>query len=142
MTNLLFQVPFFLLVTLIPFNQFYKDIFQTYGVQSIGKNDKIIYRIFGLSMGQTLRLPYRACILATIYLTLRESFQLFFVSGSIKDYFKKKTNQFEIILIVLSWALLWAYLKLTLAEIKYYTAIPSAFLIIIGKILNFLTSTL
>lgn len=88
-------------------------------------------------MAQWLSLPYRACIFATFYLSLRELFQLFFVSESVKEYFKKKSNQFEILIIVLSWTLLWAYRKLTLAEIQTYMAIPSAFIIIFGEIENF-----
>lgn len=84
-------------------------------------------------MAEVLRLPYRVCILATIYLTLRESFQMFFVSKSIKDHFMKKSNQFEVAIIALSWTLLWAYLKFSLADIKTYMAIPSACLILFGK---------
>lgn len=127
-----FMVPFFLLVTLIPFNKFYSDIFKNYGELTMIKKKKV-YKILGLTLAQFLTLPYRACLCATIYLTLRESFQLFVVSDRIKDYFKKKSNQFEIIIILLSWTLLYAYTNLTLTQIKTYMAIPSAFIIIFGK---------
>jgi hypothetical protein len=94
----------------------------------------MIYKIFGLTLSQMLKLPYQASIFATIYLTLRETFQLFFVSESIFDYFKKKSNICEITIIVLSWTLLYGYLKWTLAEIKFFLGIPSAFIIIFGEI--------
>lgn len=132
-----FMVPFFLLVTLIPFNKFYNDIFKEYGELTMIKKKKV-YKILGLTLAQFLTLPYRACVCATIYLTCRESFQLFFVSDSLKDYLKKKSNQFEIIIIGLSWTLLWAYNFLKYGQIKTYMAIPSAFIIIFGK--NFFTS--
>lgn len=128
----LFMVPFFLLVTLIPFNKFYNDIFKTYGVETLVKKKKI-YKILGLTLTQFLALPYRACICATIYLTCREAFQLIFVTERFTDYFKKKSNQFEIVIISLSWTLLWAYTNLSLANIKTYMAIPSAFIILFGK---------
>lgn len=130
-----FMVPFFLLVTLIPFNKFYSDIFKQYGQLSMMKKKKV-YKIFGLTLAQFLSLPYRACLCATIYLTFRESFQLFVVSDKLKDYFKKKSNQFEIVIIGLSWTLLYAYTNLSLAQIKSYMAIPSAFIIIFGEFGN------
>jgi hypothetical protein len=128
------QIPFLLLVTAIPFNWIYKTTFETHGVPSVGRNNKIIYKMFGFTLAQMLRLPYQACIFATIYLTLRESFQLFFVSESIFVYLKKKSNICEITIIALSWTLLWGYLKWTLAEIKFFLGIPSAFIIIFGEI--------
>lgn len=131
-----FMLPFFLLVTLIPFNKFYSDIFKNYGELTMVKKKKI-YKILGLTLAQVLALPYRACLCATIYLTFRESFQLFVVSDRIKDYFKKKSNQFEIIIIVLSWTLLYAFTNLTLAQIKAHMQIPSAFIIIFCEISNF-----
>lgn len=131
----LFMVPFFLLVTLIPFNKFYSDLFKTYGTATIRKNKKI-YEILGFSLGSFLSLPYRACICATIYLTLREAFQLFAVVGNVKDYIKKKSNQFEIVIIILSWTLLYAYTNMSLNDIRNYMTIPSAFLILFGKILQ------
>lgn len=130
-----FMVPFFLLVTLIPFNKFYSDIFKEYGELTMVKQKKV-YKIFGMTMAQFLSLPYRACVCATIYLTLRECFQMFFVSDRFQDYFKKKSNQFEIVIIALSWTLLWAFNFLKLAQIKTYMAIPSAFIIIFGGKLN------
>lgn len=129
-----FMVPFFLLVTLIPFNKFYSDIFKTYGDLTLTLKKKKIYKILGLTLAQFLSLPYRICLAATVYLTFRESFQLFVVSDRIKDYFKKKSNQFEIVIIALSWTLLYAFSYFTLSEIKTYMAIPSAFIIIFGKI--------
>lgn len=100
----LFMVPFFLLVTLIPFNKFYSDIFKTYGEFTMVKKKKV-YKILGLTLAQFLAIPYRACICSTIYLTFRESFQLFVVTERPQDYFKKKSNQFEILIIALSWTL-------------------------------------
>ncbi|CRK97404.1 CLUMA_CG010794, isoform A [Clunio marinus] len=128
-----FMVPFFLLVTLIPFNKFYSDLFKTYGELTMVKKKKI-YKIFGLTLAQFLSLPYRACLLATIYLTCREGFQMFAISDSFKDYFKKKSNQFEIVIIALSWTLLYAYTNLSLAQIKTYMSIPSAFIIIFATV--------
>ena len=84
-------------------------------------------------MGQVLSRPYRACILATVYLTIRELLNLFFVSETVKDYLKKKSNQFGIAIITMSWTLLYAYLKFSLAELKASMAIPSAFIIIFGE---------
>lgn len=45
-------------------------------------------------------------IISTVFLTLREIFQLFVLSNSFKDYFKKKANLLEIGIVVLSWTLL------------------------------------
>lgn len=134
----LFMVPFFLMVTLIPFNKFYSDIFKTYGEETIietMKKTKKIYKIFGLTLAQFLSLPYRACVCATIYLTCRESFQAFIVCDKLKDYLKKRSNQFEIIIIALAWTLLYTYNKLNLTQIKTYLAIPSAFIILFGEFL-------
>lgn len=131
----LFMVPFFLLVTLIPFNKFYSDIFKDYGVLTMVKKKKV-YKILGLTLAQFLSLPYRACVFATIYLTARESFQLFAVSDSIGEYLRKKSNQFEIIIIALSWTLLYAFTNFSLAQIKTYMAIPSAFIILFGESIN------
>lgn len=136
------MIPFFLLVTLIPFNKFYSDIFKTYGELTLTAiKKKKVYKILGLTLAQFLSLPYRICLAATVYLTFRESFQLFVVSDRIKDYFKKKSNQFEIVIIVLSWTLLYAFNYFKLAEIKTYMAIPSAFIIIFGKIFMAFPST-
>lgn len=133
-----YMIPFFLLVTLIPFNKFYSDIFKTYGeLTYTAVKKKKIYKILGLTLAQFLSLPYRVCLAATVYLTLRESFQLFFICDRVKDYFKKKSNQFEIVIIVLSWTLLYAFNNFSLAEIKTYMAIPSAFIILFGEILIF-----
>src|SRR5690349_9903689 len=92
-----FMIPFFLMVTLIPFNKFYADIFKTYGELTMIKKKKV-YKILGLTLAQFLKIPYRACLCATIYLTMRESFQLFVISDGFKNYFRKKSNQFEIII--------------------------------------------
>lgn len=129
----LFMVPFFLLVTLIPFNKFYSDIFKEFGDLTLDKKGKKVYKILGLKLGQFLALPYRACIVATVYLTAREGFQLFAVSEGFKDYFKKKSNQFEIAIIALSWTLLWSYAYMSLSDIRTYMAIPSAFIILFGE---------
>lgn len=129
-----YMIPFFLLVTLIPFNKFYNDIFKTYGeVTYTAVKKKKIYKILGLTLSQFLSLPNAVCFAATIYLTLRESFQMFLISDSVKDYLKKKSNQFEIVIILLSWTLLYAFHNFTLASIKTYMAIPSAFIIIFGE---------
>jgi hypothetical protein len=125
-------VPFFLLVTAIPFANFYERIFQDYGELTIVKKRKI-YKIFGISRSNFLKSPWYACILATIYLSLRETMQLFFISDSMKNYIKRRSNQFEIIIIVLSIIILYGMKALTLQQIKNYMAIPSAFVIIFGK---------
>lgn len=133
----LFMVPFFLLVTLIPFNKFYSDIFKDYGEETSfysKKKLRKVHKIFGLTLAQFTALPYRACFIATIYLSCREAFQMIFVSDSYKDYLKKKSNQFEIVIIALSWTLLWGYTNFSLAQIKTYMAIPSAVIIILGEI--------
>lgn len=130
-----FMIPFFILVTLIPFNKFYVDLFKNHGDLTVTAANKKIYKIFGLTLAQVLSLPYRICLAATVYLTLRESFQMFVVSDRIKDYLRKKSNQFEIIIIVLSWTLLYAFNNFKLAQIKTYMAIPSAFIIIFGEFL-------
>lgn len=127
-----FMVPFFLLVTTIPFVKFYRDFFSTYGTPKI-VNNKTIYTIFGITRSQFLSAPYYACIFATAYLSLREAMQLFVISDRYIDYFKKKSNQFEIMLIALSFVILWGMKNLTVKEIQNYLAIPSAFLIIFGE---------
>lgn len=128
----LYVVPFFLLVTIIPFGKFYRKIFETYG-EPIMMEKKIIYTIFGLTRTQVLSAPFYACIVATAYLTFREALQLFVISGRKLDYFMKRSNQFEIMLIILSIVILWGMKNLSVTEIRTYLAIPSAFLIIFGK---------
>lgn len=129
----LYIVPFFLLVTLIPFGKFYSDTFEKYGTLTMTKKRKI-YKILGITLAQFLTFPWYACILATAYLTLREAIQLFVIADSLKSYFKKRSNQFEIIIIVLSWFVLYGMKFLKLSDIKDYMTIPSAFVIIFGNI--------
>lgn len=128
-----YVMPFFLLVTLIPFRQFYIDIFKNFGEPfHDSTSNKTIYKIFGVTRTQVLSTPFYACIFATVYLSLREILQLK-ISDRFIDYFKKKSNQFEIMLIALSCTILWAMKALTAAEIKIYMSIPIAFLIIFGE---------
>lgn len=127
----LYMIPFFVLVTLIPFNKFYTDLFGKYGDMSMIRKKKV-YKILGLTLAQFLSLPYRACVCATIYLTARESAQLFFISERLKDYFKKKSNQFEIVIIVLSWFVLYG-MKAFKGDQISWLVIPSALVIIFGK---------
>lgn len=129
-----YMVPFFMLVTLFPFRRFYIELFETYGELTINSKNKEVYLIFGVSFTQFSKIPFKCCVFATSYLTLRESFQLFFVTSSIKNYLRQRSNQFEIMIIALSWSLLWAYKYIhSLALIRYYTAIPSAFIVIFGE---------
>lgn len=128
---LFYMVPFFLLVTIIPFGKFYKELFETYGKATIEKK-KTIYTILGLTRTQVLSTPFYACIFATAYLSLREALQLFVISDRYIDYLKKKSNQFEIMLIALSIGILYGMKNFTGSQIQNYLAIPSAFLIIFG----------
>lgn len=135
---LLYMVPFFMLVTLIPYKKFYMEYFENYGEMTtvtIGKKTKIVYKIFGISYTQFSKFPYKCCVVATSYLTLRESFQLFFVTSSLKNYLKLRSNQLEIMIITLSWILLWLYKYIyNQTKLVYYTTIPSAFIILLGKL--------
>jgi hypothetical protein len=133
----LYVVPFFMLVTLFPFRKAYMEFFETYGeLKTVVTANKIkdVYFIFGVSFTQFSKVPFKCCVFATAYLTLRESFQLFFVTSSFKNYLKQRSNLFEIMIIALSWTLLWNYYYVySVAKIRYYTAIPSAFIVIFGK---------
>lgn len=129
------MVPFFMLVTLIPFRKFYVEIFETYGQLEM-INKKKVYKILGLTRPQLLLMPYYACIFATFYLTLREVLQLFVISGKFVEYFKKKSNQFEILLITMSLVILWGMKKYTISDARELLSIPSAFLIILGKLFD------
>ena len=128
----LYMIPFFLLLTLIPFKKFYTDLFEEYG-ESYMRNNRTYYKLFGMTRPELFDLPYYACYIATIYLTLRECLQLFVVCNSFKDYFKKKSNQFEIILIGLSWFILYGLKNFSASDTKIYLTIPSAFIIIFGN---------
>lgn len=130
----LYIVPFFMLVTLLPFRKFYFDFFEEYGQLTISTKGKKIYKVLGLTFSQFAKFPFRCCVFATTYLTLREVFQLLFVSTRIKDYVKQRSNQFEIAIIASSWTLLWAYNNIHSQQmLRQYTAIPSAFIVIFGE---------
>ncbi|KAL7033754.1 hypothetical protein ACKWTF_007711 [Chironomus riparius] len=129
----LYMIPFFLLLTLIPFKKFYTDIFEDYG-EPYMRNNKTYYKLFGMTRAQLFDLPYYACYFATIYLTLRECLQLFVVCNSFKDYFKKNSNQFEIVIIGLSWFILYGLKNFSANETKTYLTIPSAFIIIFATV--------
>lgn len=121
-----------MLLTLIPFKKFYIDLFEEYG-EPYMRNNKTYYKLFGMTRPQLFDLPYYACYIATIYLTVRECLQLFVVCNSFKDYFKKKSNQFEIIIIGLSWFILYGLKNFSASETKTYLTVPSAFIIIFGN---------
>ncbi|XP_070504577.1 uncharacterized protein [Chironomus tepperi] len=129
----LYMIPFFLLLTLIPFDKFYMDIFEEYGEPYI-KNNKTHYKLLGMTRAQLFELPYYACCFATIYITLRECLQLFVVCNSFKDYFKKKSNQFEIIIIGLSGFILYGMKFFLAIDTKTLLTIPSAFIIIFATV--------
>lgn len=129
----LYMIPFMMLLTLIPFRKFYIDLFETFGVETMIKKKKI-YKIFGLTLAQVLNWPYRICIASTIYMTVREALQLFVICDSFRDYFKKKSNQFEITIIALSWYVLWGIKNYSVTEIRTFLTIPSAFIIMFGKL--------
>ncbi|CAO1409106.1 unnamed protein product [Diamesa tonsa] len=126
-----YMIPFFLLVTFHPFRNFYNDIFKTYGTK-VGK--KAVYKIYGIAPLTILSILYRTCIASTIYLTVWEALQLFWISDSMKDYFKKRSNQFEIVIIALSWFVLWGMKNLSLTKYNTWMTIPSAFIIIFATI--------
>ncbi|KAG5680224.1 hypothetical protein PVAND_009747 [Polypedilum vanderplanki] len=130
---LFYIVPFFMLLTLIPFRKFYIDVFEYLGEPTKVKN-KTVYRIFGLTLAQFLNWPYRICIATTIYLTIRECLQLFFICDTFASYFKKKSNQFEVVIIALSWYVLYGIKNYSVAEIRTYLTVPSAVIIILGTI--------
>jgi hypothetical protein len=119
-------------VTLIPFRKFYKKLFEFYGDEII-TNGKSVFKIFGFTRGQVLSLPYRACIIATLYLTLREFLSLFYITSSFKHYFKKKSNYFKVVMIIMSWTSLYAYNYCTVEFLKSHMTIPSSFIIIFGE---------
>lgn len=129
----LYMIPFFLLLTLIPFKKFYTDIFKEYGDEYVTKKGTKSHTLLGMTLAQFFNMPYYACCFATIYFTLRELLQLFVVSDSYKGYFRKKSNQFEIIIIALSWFILYGLKNFSAAQIRTFMTIPSAFIIIFGN---------
>lgn len=67
---------------------------------------------------------------ATFYLTIRESIQFFWIIDNKIEYFKKKSNKLEMLMIFSSWWLLVA-----LVNRKYHSyQVSSAFLILFGAI--------
>lgn len=70
------------------------------------------------------------CVCSTSLLTVRETFQMVWVSKSWKDYFKSRSNQLELLMIVLSWILLFAIFYLNLDEhIEYFSFLSTLFII-------------
>jgi hypothetical protein len=58
---------------------------------------------------------------------------LLYVTSSFKHYFKQKSNYFKIVMIVMSWASLYAYNFCTVDFLKTHMTIPSSFIIIFGE---------
>lgn len=70
------------------------------------------------------------CVCSTSLLTVRETFQMVWVSKSWKDYFKSRSNQLELLMIVLSWILLFAIFYLNVDEhIEYFSFLSTLFII-------------
>ncbi|CRK92167.1 CLUMA_CG005804, isoform A [Clunio marinus] len=69
-------------------------------------------------------------LIATFYLTLREAIQFFWIIDSKVEYFKKKSNKLEMLMITSSWCLLYS-----IVTKSYHTyQVSSAFIILLGAI--------
>jgi hypothetical protein len=67
---------------------------------------------------------------ATLYLTIRESVQFFWIIDSKLEYFKKKSNKLEMLMIFSSWCLVISLLS----RHYHYYQVSSAFIILFGAI--------
>jgi len=67
---------------------------------------------------------------ATFYLTIRESIQFFWIIDSKLEYFKKKSNKLEMLMILSSW---WLLMALVTHSFHSYQ-VTSAFIILFGAI--------
>lgn len=68
--------------------------------------------------------------IATFYLTIRESIQFFWIIDNKLEYFKKKSNKLEMLMIFTSW-----WLLIALLNHKYHSyQVSSAFIILFGAI--------
>lgn len=69
-------------------------------------------------------------VIATFYLTIRESIQFFWIIDNKIEYFKKKSNKLEMLMIFSSW-----WLLIALFTHKYHSyQVSSAFIILFGAI--------
>lgn len=78
---------------------------------------------------EMLRILIPACV-ATFYLTIRESIQFFWIIDNKLEYFKKKSNKLEMLMIFSSWWLLMALLTHSFHSYQ----VSSAFIILFGAI--------
>jgi hypothetical protein len=67
---------------------------------------------------------------ATLYLTLREAIQFFWIIDNKMEYFKKKSNKLEMLMIFTSW---WLFIALVTHKYHSYQ-VSSAFIILFGAI--------
>ena len=75
------------------------------------------------------------CFFSTIFLTCREIVQLFLVCESKKIYLKNRSNQFQILLITLTWIYLISVINFSEDDdLQQYIIFPSALIIIFGTI--------
>lgn len=70
------------------------------------------------------------CIASTIFLTVRELLQLFWVSKTYKEYFNKANNILEILMITFSWIMLFVIFYMDIDEYLEIFSIISTVLII------------
>lgn len=76
-----------------------------------------------------MKIMIPACT-ATFYLTIRESIQFFWIIDNKIEYFKKKSNKLEMLMIFSSW-----WLLIALLTHKYHSyQVSSAFIILFGAI--------
>jgi hypothetical protein len=67
---------------------------------------------------------------ATLYLTIRELIQFFWIIDNKIEYFKKKSNKLEMLMIFSSW---WLLVSLVTGDYHYYQ-VSSAFIILFGAV--------
>lgn len=93
-----YMVPFFSFMILVTFEDFFQERFKEIDTPiQILLFFIFLFYIFFILLG---------IVISTVFLTLREIFQLFVLNNSFKEYFKKKANLLEVAIVVLSWTLL------------------------------------
>ncbi|CAO1407474.1 unnamed protein product [Diamesa serratosioi] len=123
-----YLIPFFQLTTLRVIIQVYTTVFELISeITTIEEGDLAGYYLFILSC---------LCFLSTIFLTCRETVQLFWICDSKKIYLKNRSNQFQILLISLSWIYMVAVYQHYFMYFKnqQYIVFASALIIIFGTI--------
>ncbi|CAO1407466.1 unnamed protein product [Diamesa serratosioi] len=122
-----YLIPFFQFTTLSVIIQLYETVFEFISeITTIKEGDLAGYYFF---------FTFCLCFFSTVFLTCRETAQLFWICESKKIYLKNRSNQFQILLITLSWIYMIATFSVTKeSESQQYIVFPSALIIIFGTI--------